>query len=299
MYDGIINVYKEKGFTSFDVVAKMRGILGQRKVGHTGTLDPDAEGVLPVCAGKGTRLCDMLTDHDKTYRATMLLGVVTDTQDTTGKILAEEATDHLTEEQVREAILSFVGDYDQIPPMYSALKVDGKKLYELAREGKVIERKARPVTIHEIVIESMNLPEVVMTVSCSKGTYIRTLCNDIGEKLGVGGCMKELLRTKVGRFLLEDTLRLSDLQKLKEEGRLDEAVFPVESVFAEYREIRASEEVLDKLVRNGNPFRYKECDAVADKEAFRVYGMDGQFIGVYEYSEEKHMYYPKKVFLGQ
>ena len=299
MYDGIINVYKEKGFTSFDVVAKMRGILGQRKVGHTGTLDPDAEGVLPVCAGKGTRLCDMLTDHDKTYRATMLLGVVTDTQDTTGKILAEEATDHLTEEQVREAILSFVGDYDQIPPMYSALKVDGKKLYELAREGKVIERKARPVTIHEIVIESMNLPEVVMTVSCSKGTYIRTLCNDIGEKLGVGGCMKELLRTKVGRFLLEDTLRLSDLQKLKEEGRLSEAVFPVESVFAEYREIRASEEVLDKLVRNGNPFRYKECDAVADKEAFRVYGMDGQFIGVYEYSEEKHMYYPKKVFLGQ
>ena len=299
MYDGIINVYKEKGFTSFDVVAKMRGILGQRKVGHTGTLDPDAEGVLPVCAGKGTRLCDMLTDHDKTYRATMLLGVVTDTQDTTGKILAEEATDHLTEEQVREAILSFVGDYDQIPPMYSALKVDGKKLYELAREGKVIERKARPVTIHEIVIESMNLPEVVMTVSCSKGTYIRTLCNDIGEKLGVGGCMKELLRTKVGRFLLEDTLRLSDLQKLKEEGRLNEAVFPVESVFAEYREIRASEEVLDKLVRNGNPFRYKEYDAVADKEAFRVYGMDGQFIGVYEYSEEKHMYYPKKVFLGQ
>ena len=299
MYDGIINVYKEKGFTSFDVVAKMRGILGQRKVGHTGTQDPDAEGVLPVCAGKGTRLCDMLTDHDKTYRATMLLGVVTDTQDTTGKILAEDATDHLTEEQVREAILSFVGDYDQIPPMYSALKVDGKKLYELAREGKVIERKARPVTIHEIVIESMNLPEVVMTVSCSKGTYIRTLCNDIGEKLGVGGCMKELLRTKVGRFLLEDTLRLSDLQKLKEEGRLNEAVFPVESVFAEYREIRASEEVLDKLVRNGNPFRYKEYDAVADKEAFRVYGMDGQFIGVYEYSEEKHMYYPKKVFLGQ
>ena len=288
MYDGIINVYKEKGFTSFDVVAKMRGILGQRKVGHTGTLDPDAEGVLPVCAGKGTRLCDMLTDHDKTYRATMLLGVVTDTQDTTGKVLAEADTDRLTEAQVREAIQSFAGDYDQIPPMYSALKVDGKKLYELAREGKEVERKARPVQIHEIVIESMNLPEVVMTVSCSKGTYIRTLCNDIGEKLGVGGCMKQLLRTKVGRFLLEDTLRLSDLQKLKEEGRLEEAVFPLEAVFAEYREIRASEEIMDKLVRNGNPFRYKGIGTVADKDAFRVYAMNGQFIGVYEYSEEKH-----------
>ncbi|MBR0306930.1 MAG: tRNA pseudouridine(55) synthase TruB [Lachnospiraceae bacterium] len=299
MYDGIINVYKEKGFTSFDVVAKMRGILGQRKVGHTGTLDPAAEGVLPVCAGKGTRLCDMLTDHDKTYRATMLLGVVTDTQDTTGAILEEKDASHLTEEEVREAIMSFVGDYDQIPPMYSALKVDGKKLYELAREGKVIERKARPVTIHEIVIESMNLPEVVMSVSCSKGTYIRTLCNDIGEKLAVGGCMKELLRTKVGRFVLEETLTLSDLQKLKEEGRLEEAVFPLEAVFAELPEIRATEESLDKLMKNGNPFRFKGIGPVSDGDAYRVYSMDGQFIGIYEYSEEKHMFYPRKIFLGQ
>ena len=299
MYDGIINVYKEKGFTSFDVVAKMRGILGQRKVGHTGTLDPAAEGVLPVCAGKGTRLCDMLTDHDKTYRATMLLGVVTDTQDTTGTILEEKDTSHLTEDEVREAILSFVGAYDQIPPMYSALKVDGKKLYELAREGKVVERKARPVTIHEIVIESMNLPEVVMSVSCSKGTYIRTLCNDIGDKLSVGGCMKELLRTKVGRFVLEETLTLADLQKLKEEGRLEEAVFPLEAVFAELPEIRATEEVLDKLMKNGNPFRHKVTGVVSDGDAYRAYSMDGQFIGVYEYSEEKHMFYPRKIFLGQ
>lgn len=299
MYDGIINVYKEKGFTSFDVVAKMRGILGQRKVGHTGTLDPAAEGVLPVCAGKGTRLCDMLTDHDKTYRATMLLGVVTDTQDTTGTVLEEKDASHLAEEEVREAIMSFVGDYDQIPPMYSALKVDGKKLYELAREGKVIDRKARPVTIHEIVIESMNLPEVVMSVSCSKGTYIRTLCNDIGEKLAVGGCMKELLRTKVGRFVLEETLTLSELQKLKEERRLGEAVFPLEAVFAELPEIRATEEGLDKLMKNGNPFRYKGIGMVSDGDAYRAYSMDGQFIGVYAYSEEKHMFYPRKIFLGQ
>lgn len=299
MYDGIINVYKEKGFTSFDVVAKMRGILGQRKVGHTGTLDPAAEGVLPVCAGKGTRLCDMLTDHDKTYRATLLLGVDTDTQDTTGTVLEERATDHLTEAQVREAIMSFVGDYDQVPPMYSALKVDGKKLYELAREGKVVERKARPVKIHEIVIESMNLPEVVMSVSCSKGTYIRTLCHDIGEKLAVGGCMKELLRTKVGRFLLEDTLTLSELQQMKDEGRLSEAVLPLEAVFEEYPEIRAKDEVLDKLVKNGNPFRFKGAEPVSDRAPYKVYSMDGQFIGIFEYSEEKRMFYPRKVFLGQ
>ena len=298
MYDGIINVYKEKGYTSFDVVAKMRGILGQKKVGHTGTLDPEAEGVLPVCAGKGTKLCDMLTDHDKTYRATLLLGTDTDTQDTTGTVLAKKSTEGLSEEAVREAILSFIGNYDQIPPMYSALKVNGRKLCDLAREGIVVERKARPVTIYDIRIEEICLPEVVMTVSCSKGTYIRTLCHDIGEKLSVGGCMKTLLRTQVDRFLIEDSLTLAELQKRKDEGRLSEAVLPIETVFASYGEIRAAEEGLDKLVRNGNPFRYTEKEDVADKAAFRVYGREGQFIGVYEYSEEKRMFYPRKIFLG-
>lgn len=298
MYDGIINVYKEKGYTSFDVVAKMRGILGQKKVGHTGTLDPEAEGILPVCAGKGTKLCDMLTDHDKTYRATLLLGTDTDTQDTTGTVLAKKSTEGLSEEAVREAILSFIGNYDQIPPMYSALKVNGRKLCDLAREGIVVERKARPVTIYDIRIEEICLPEVVMTVSCSKGTYIRTLCHDIGEKLSVGGCMKTLLRTKVDRFLIEDSLTLAELQKRKDEGRLSEAVLPIETVFASYGEIRAAEEGLDKLVRNGNPFRYTEKEGVADKAAFRVYGREGQFIGVYEYSEEKRMFYPRKIFLG-
>lgn len=298
MYDGIINVYKEKGYTSFDVVAKMRGILGQKKVGHTGTLDPEAEGVLPVCAGKGTKLCDMLTDHDKTYRATLLLGTDTDTQDTTGTVLAKKSTEGLSEEAVREAILSFIGNYDQIPPMYSAIKVNGRKLCDLAREGIVVERKARPVTIYDIRIEEICLPEVVMTVSCSKGTYIRTLCHDIGEKLSVGGCMKTLLRTKVDRFLIEDSLTLAELQKRKDEGCLSEAVLPIETVFASYGEIRAAEEGLDKLVRNGNPFRYTEKEDVADKAAFRVYGREGQFIGVYEYSEEKRMFYPRKIFLG-
>lgn len=232
MYDGMINVYKEKGFTSHDVVAKMRGILGQKKVGHTGTLDPAAEGVLPICAGKGTRLCDMLTDTDKTYRATLLLGVETDTEDMTGTVLKTADPSGLTEEQVREAILSFVGEYRQVPPMYSALKVNGKKLYELAREGQVVDRKSRPVRIHEIVIESICLPEAVIRVTCSKGTYIRTLCKDIGERLRVGGCMKELLRIRAGRFRVEESLTLSRLQQLKEEGRLPEAVLPVETVLS-------------------------------------------------------------------
>ena len=210
MKSGIINVYKEKGFTSFDVVAKLRGILKTKKIGHTGTLDPDAEGVLPVCIGRATKVCDILTDKDKVYEAVMLLGVETDTQDTSGEILKELPVT-VSEECVKEATRSFVGDYAQVPPMYSALKVNGKKLYELAREGKTVERKARNVQIFSIEILEMNLPRVRMSVHCSKGTYIRTLCHDIGQKLGCGGCMEKLLRTKVGVFELQDTLKLAEI----------------------------------------------------------------------------------------
>lgn len=186
MIHGILNVYKEKGFTSHDVVAKLRGITGQRKIGHTGTLDPDAEGVLPVCLGRATKLCDMLTDRDKTYEAVLLLGRVTDTQDISGEVLETRDTSGLSRESVERAIEGFVGRYDQIPPMYSALKVNGRKLYELAREGKEVERKARTVWIYGIDILEADLPRVRMRVQCSKGTYIRTLCHDIGEKLQCG-----------------------------------------------------------------------------------------------------------------
>ena len=215
MLDGVLNIYKEKGYTSYDVVAKMRGILRQKKIGHTGTLDPDAEGVLPVCLGKGTRLCDMLTDHSKVYRAVLLLGIDTDTQDISGQILEKRPVEE-NPEQVLKVIKSFIGPYDQIPPMYSALKVDGKRLYELARAGKTVERQARPVVIHDITVESMELPRVTMTVSCSKGTYIRTLCHDIGAKLGCGGCMEALIRTRVGRFELKDSISLKELEKIRD-----------------------------------------------------------------------------------
>ena len=204
---GIINVYKEKGWTSHDVVAKLRRILQQKKIGHTGTLDPEAEGVLPVCLGAGTKLCDLLTDTGKTYRAVLLLGCTTDTQDTTGTVLSSRQVT-CSQEEAREAVLSFQGSYDQIPPMYSALKVQGKKLYELARAGVEVERKPRAVTIHEIRIEQMDLPEIVFTVSCSKGTYIRTLCHDIGEKLGCGGAMKALQRIRAGGFRIEESKTL-------------------------------------------------------------------------------------------
>ena len=299
MYDGIINVYKEKGFTSHDVVAKMRGILGQRKIGHTGTLDPAAEGVLPVCAGKGTKLCDMLTDHDKTYRAVLLLGTETDTEDTTGTVLETKDTSGLTEDEVQDVVLSFIGDYDQVPPMYSALKVDGKKLYELAREGKTVERKARPVKIFDIQIETMDLPEVTMTVSCSKGTYIRTLCHDIGNLLGTGGCMEELTRTKVGRFELKDSLKLEELRDLAQNGRLEDALIPLDQMFSELQSVVPAEKYIPKAY-NGNDFfrnQLSETGKFCSGEKVRVYDAKGHFIGIYRYMEDKKMFHLVKMFL--
>ena len=250
MINGIIIVNKETGFTSHDVVAKLRGICGQKKIGHTGTLDPAATGVLPVCLGSGTKLCDMLTDRDKEYVAELLLGVETDTQDTTGSVLRESPVT-VTEEEVSRACLSFLGDYDQIPPMYSALKVDGKKLYELARAGKEVERKARRVRILELEILEMRLPVVKLRVVCSKGTYIRTLCSDIGQKLGCGGAMQSLQRTKVGRFRLEDALTLGELQQLKDSGELERVVQPVDSLFEETPALHVTAEAA-RLLENGN-----------------------------------------------
>lgn len=221
--DGVLNIYKEAGWTSFDVVAKMRGILKIKKIGHTGTLDPAATGVLPVCVGKGTKKVESFMADDKVYRAVMLLGVTTDSQDMTGEILTRSEV-NLTEQDVREAIESFIGGYDQIPPMYSAKKVGGRKLVDMARKGIEVERKPRFVNIMDIGIDDMSLPRVTMTVTCSKGTYIRTLCHDIGQKLGCGAAMESLIRTRVGRFKIEDAVTLDDLQKLADEDRLEEVV---------------------------------------------------------------------------
>lgn len=301
MYHGIINIYKETGFTSHDVVAKLRGILKQKKIGHTGTLDPAAEGVLPVCLGKGTRLCDMLTDKTKTYRAVLLLGVETDTQDTTGQILSEKPVSDLKEAEVRAAAESFVGPYAQIPPMYSALKVNGKKLYELAREGKEVERKARPVEIYSLTVERMDLPRVTMLVTCSKGTYIRTLCHDIGEKLGCGGCMEHLVRTQAGGFSIGESLTLPEVERLRDSGALEEKIVSVESVFEDCPEYVSDSEVCDRLLNNGNPFTAEQTGMtpdVPDGTWFRVYDSGRRFIGIYEYLSKEKRWKPKKMFLG-
>ena len=307
MINGIINVYKEKGFTSFDVVAKMRGIFHQKKIGHTGTLDPDAEGVLPVCLGKATKVCDLLTDKDKEYRAVLLLGQETDTQDITGEVI-NTSKETVTEEQVREVVASFVGEGEQIPPMYSALKVNGQKLCDLARKGITIERKARPITIYSIEILNMKLPEVEILVHCSKGTYIRTLCYDIGVRLGTLAAMEELERTKSGPFSLETALKLQEVQQLMEaykEAEKKEApefLLPVESFFQECSSLRLQKEY-EKLIYNGNPFTNSHLRAEfqekerKDKEKYRVYAEGERLLGIYEYQKEKGRFYPYKMFL--
>lgn len=297
MVNGIINVYKEKGYTSFDVVAKMRGIFGQKKIGHTGTLDPDAQGVLPVCLGKATKVCDLLTDKDKVYKATMLLGIQTDTLDISGKV-CNKAVVNVTEQQVRDVISTFVGNIEQVPPMYSALKVNGKKLYELAREGRIIERKARKVSIYDITIDEICLPEVVMTVSCSKGTYIRSLCDDIGTKLGCYGCMKELLRTKVACFDIGDAYKISEIEKLKER-----IVLPVDMLF---ENIPAVNTVLmaQKLIENGNRIPAEMINADGNKQRkyddegrYRIYNPEDSFVGIYTYKAETDDFKPVKIFM--
>ena len=300
--DGIINVYKERGFTSHDVVAKLRGILRQKKIGHTGTLDPEAQGVLPVCLGKATKVCELLTDKTKKYQAVLLLGMETDTQDTTGTVLNEHEVS-CSEDEVIGCIQTFVGIQEQIPPMYSALKVNGKKLYELARQGIEVERKARTIEIEEIQIDAIHLPVVTITVTCSKGTYIRTLCHDIGQKLGCGGCMKSLLRTQVGPFQIQDSVTLAEIEACRDQGRLEEVINSIDSVFEHLPKVVLSDEAL-RLVMNGNPLPNRMITAAdgyvketCEKQEMRLYDQEDHFLAIYGWNQQKHMYAAVKMFL--
>ena len=298
MINGMIVIFKEAGFTSHDVVAKMRGICGQKKIGHTVTLDPMATGVLPVCLGSATKLCDMLADRDKEYEAVLRLGVETDTQDITGQVLAQRPV-KITEEEARNAALSFVGEYWQTPPMYSALKVNGRKLYELARAGKEVERSARRVMIYGLEILECRLPEVRFRVACSKGTYIRTLCADIGEKLGCGGTMESLERIRAGGFSREDAWTLGEIQRRKDEGSLGETVLPVDSVFTDCPVLHVGGEFC-RLLENGNvllPEQTAERELYAPGRWVRVYRPDESFAGIYAWEERRKCYRPVKMFL--
>lgn len=296
--NGIINVYKEKGYTSHDVVAKLRGILQMRKIGHTGTLDPEATGVLPVCVGKATKVCDLLTNKDKTYIAQVQLGITTDTYDMTGEILTEQKAE-ISEEQIRTVISSFRGEINQIPPMYSAIKVNGKRLYELARQGKEVERKERKVTIYHLEITNTDYEkqQFTMEVQCSKGTYIRSLCHDIGQALGYGATMKSLIRTHVGDFDLEHAYTLEEIESYVKAGKKDSLLLPIDAVFERYPRCEVTSEGM-RYLKNGNVLRseFCFCQGVKNQEYVRMYGTDGEFYAIYRFNRKRQQYQVVKMF---
>lgn len=299
--DGIINIYKEAGFTSFDVVAKLRGILKQRKIGHTGTLDPDAEGVLPICIGKATKVCEYLTKKDKVYQAVLHLGVTTDTQDISGRIL-EEACDEISDEALLEIIQSFTGRQKQIPPMYSALKVNGKKLCDLARKGIEVERKARDIEIFSIEALSVDRPFVTMKIHCSKGTYIRALCHDIGRKAGCGGCMEKLIRTETAGFSVGNAYRLHEIESIvkgtDEKGRqFSDILLPVDRVLTDYKKVTVQKDA-EKALWNGGRIPASKTMTHMDFTSgfYRLYDTEDRFAGLFSYEEKRKEFKPEKMF---
>ena len=281
MINGIINIYKEAGFTSHDVVAKLRGIVKQKKIGHTGTLDPDAVGVLPVCFGNATKLCDMMTDKSKEYRACMRLGVITDTQDMSGKVLEERTVEYVTKEQVEEVINSFVGGYEQIPPMYSAIKKDGVRLYALAREGKTVEITPRNIEIYGIkLLSALENNTFVIDVHVSKGTYIRSLARDIGEYLGCGATLTSLERTYAAGFDIENCVKLDDLTP----ENISSYILSEETAVKHFREIGVTDKQAVRFCNGGQlGFDRIKITDIKDGELFRVkYGEKLLGIGIAE-----------------
>ncbi len=280
---GVINIYKERGFTSHDVVNIVRKSLGRVKTGHTGTLDPDAEGVLPICVGKATKLADYMAAEIKEYKAEITLGITTTTEDIWGDVIEEKNAD-LSEEEVRRAIMSFIGEYSQKPPMYSAVKVNGKKLYELAREGIEVERKTRIINIYEISnIKKLESNRYEFCVLCSKGTYIRTLCKDIGEKLGCGGCMSALTRTRSGNFYIEDSIKIEEFKKAVSENRTDEIIIPVEKILENYKKVHISSKA-EKYAANGNKISLSYVKEKGMAEGEKVVAVDSEkrIVGIYD-----------------
>ncbi|MGG1520160.1 tRNA pseudouridine(55) synthase TruB [Paenibacillus oryzisoli] len=302
--EGILPVWKPAGFTSHDVVAKVRRIVGMKRVGHTGTLDPQVTGVLPLCLGRATRMVEFIQDLPKEYEAELRIGVSTDTEDATGTVLEEVAEVKLTETQVRSALQAFVGEIEQVPPMYSAVKVDGKRLYELAREGKEVERKARKVTIYKIEVLEMDLaaqhPVIRYRALCSKGTYIRTLCVDIGRALGYPATMASLIRTSTGNIRQEQCFTFEQIEQMKADGTLEQRMIPMDQAIAHLPSVALTEQEAVSA-QQGKHVRLDSARIGQVKDdptpLYRAYAPDARFLGLYEWHSKNRVLVPAKVFL--
>lgn len=296
--NGIINVLKPPGMTSHDVVSFIRKVLNMKKVGHTGTLDPEAAGVLPICIGKATKVVQYLTDKHKSYRANIKFGIVTDTYDSCGKIIRETGPISIDVKVLEETLKSFTGIISQKPPIYSALKVGGKKLYQYAREGKEVQISERPVEIYELkLVDMISESEAMIDVQCSKGTYIRSLCYDIGEALGYGAHMTQLIRLESSPFTIEDSNTLEEIKTAAEENRLGDIIKSVEILFKHYKVITVKDSALSSIM-NGNPLFEQGVlqgfEGLSENEEVRLYGESG-FIGIgnVRYETEKQRLYIK------
>jgi tRNA pseudouridine55 synthase len=280
MKSGILCINKPQGFTSFDVIAKLRGILKLRRLGHSGTLDPMATGVLPVFVGTATKCCDILPNDDKSYVAGFKFGATTDTQDSTGKVLKEYPKRDISSEDINSVLVDYIGEVDQVPPMYSAVQINGKRLYELARKDIVVERPSRKVRIYSINLLSYDSTAQTGTleISCGKGTYVRTIINDIGESLGVGGYMTSLVRTSASGFNLSECYSFEDVQNAMADSTIDSLIIPTERLFESLPKLRL-DELQTKAYKNGTKLPLSELTLTPNALDYTVYSSEGEFIG--------------------
>ncbi|MFC2020184.1 tRNA pseudouridine(55) synthase TruB [Chloroflexota bacterium] len=307
--DGILNINKPSGPTSFDIIAKVRKLSGERRVGHAGTLDPAATGVLPVCFGQGTRVIEFLVNTTKAYRAEIELGVATDTYDATGKITQTGDPSGVSRDQLDSELSTFCGSIQQIPPLYSALKHQGKPLYELARAGIMVERDSRPVTIYSLEIRDWQPPVVTIEVVCGKGTYIRSLAHDLGQILGCGANLKSLVRLRCGLFDIRDAISVSQLEDAFRYGYWQQFVYPIDSVFSSWTAMVVNDDD-GEAIRNGRPLVLENSSHnqagsnskqptsdMSSENRCRAYALDGRFIAILRFNPEKGQWHPQKVFL--
>lgn len=302
--DKIINVLKPPGMTSFDVVKEIKRVFGTKKVGHTGTLDSDAAGVLPICINRATKVCDLILEKDKTYLCEMTLGAVTDTYDSSGMVMERSDYSNTKENDIICALNSYIGIIKQKAPIYSALKVSGKRMSDIAREEGLenIEPKIRKVKIHSIEVISIDIPKVLFRVHCSKGTYIRSLCKDVGDVLNTGAYLSFLLRESTGNFHLEESLTLNEIHSLSEEKKLEKYLYDVDYALKDMGRIDINRNAMKYYLNGGkiNPERYTVTEKNTQKESYRVY-CDGLFLGIgklTDYQNKKHLYGVKRFYMG-
>jgi tRNA pseudouridine55 synthase len=293
--DGILNIHKDTGMTSHDVVAKIRKLLKQKRVGHAGTLDPAASGVLPICIGQGTRVAEYLSESGKAYRAQICFGVVTDTYDAEGTILRATDASELTLARIEEVLPQFLGTQMQLPPLYSAIKIQGQPAYKRMRAGEEITLEARPVEIYHLQIAAWEAPVLTLDIECSKGTYIRSLAYDLGERVGYGAHLTGLVRTRSGPFTLAESISLAQLALAVEQGTVAEYVFPPDSALQQYPALYLDAETVERVL-HGNAFRYEEQASIQPgNELARIYDSSGHFLAIATWNSEQQMWQPKKV----